>query len=182
MTPTVELNWSDLAPFDSVDRRTYQHRGVYLWGFEIAGVFMPYYVGIAENVQYRFSQHLSSILSGSYTIYHKDSLKDFISHKDQKASAINPVGKVYQPMLPDSLVTFIRDRELLRPHVDFMLDSLRFSAAKVDDTVNLKELEKLCIMRIGKQKLANTRGGTCVDFVLSVTGDSLVTSLFLMNQ
>jgi hypothetical protein len=63
-----------------------------------------------------------------------------------------------------------------------MLDSLRFSAAKVPDTVNLKELEKSCIMRIGKESLANTRGGICTSMRLSMSGDAEVISLFLKGQ
>ncbi len=182
MNTTVELHWSDLSSCYTVDSLTYDHRGVYLWGFDIEAAFIPYYVGIAENVQVRFSQHISSILSGAYTIYHKNSLKDFISYKEQNASAKNLNGKVYQPLVPDSLIPFIRDRELLRPHIDFMLDHLRFSAAKVDSTVNLKSLEKACIMKLGKKNLANTRGGICIDLSLSFKGDPTVIALFLTNQ
>ncbi|PQJ09583.1 hypothetical protein CJD36_016725 [Flavipsychrobacter stenotrophus] len=178
MSTQLVLNWSDLAPYDQIGKSVCRHRGVYLWGFQINDGFVPYYVGIAENMRHRLGQHISAILSGAYTIYHKDSLSDFVSHKDKKVLGGYLTGKVYQPMLPDSLVTFIRDRELLRPHIDFMLDSLMFSTATVDSTINLKAAEKACIMSIGKKNLANSRGGIVTNLPLAVTGDTNVVALF----
>jgi hypothetical protein len=95
------------------------------------------------------------------------------------ALASSSVGKVYQPMLPDSLVTFIQERDTLRPHIDHMLDCLRFSTAKVDNTINLKTLEKVCISLVGKEKLANQRGGNVSVLQVSNIGDPVVAGLFI---
>lgn len=149
-------------------------RGVYIWGFTIARKFVPYYVGIADNILVRIYQHIQSILSGAYTIYHYNSLADFKKFKREDARADQPSGKLYQPHLPERFKDFLDDRQLLQPHIDFMIDRFTFSYAIVEKETasdqELKEIEKICINQIGAENLANTRAGDAQNFSINHSG------------
>jgi hypothetical protein len=152
-------------------------RGVYIWGFTIAREFTPYYVGIADNILVRIYQHIQSILSGAYTIYHYSSLASFKDFKDKTARADQPSGKLYEPHLPHGFKDFLHNRLLLQPHIDFMVDKFTFSYAIVEKEIasnqELKEIEKICIHQIGPGKLANTRAGDFQRFSMSHNGLNL---------
>jgi hypothetical protein len=77
LAKNITLNWTDLT---SISDLGYHHRnesGVYVWGFTIDNVFIPYYLGIAENIIFRIHEHVNSIISGRYTIFHRNSLATF---------------------------------------------------------------------------------------------------------
>ena len=134
-------------------------RGVYIWGFRIDGNFIPYYVGIANDIEKRIFDHLSNLISGKYIIYHKDYLKFFSRY--QKVD----VGKekLFEPNWPLNFPNFLAERKDLEQHINYMVDNFEFSFAEVPERLNLnvklKEVEKYVISVIGIENLANTSRG-----------------------
>ena len=95
----IELNWIDLTPINNIKNSTNPKRGVYCWGFGIGKQFIPYYIGIADNIIHRIFEHYNSIVSGKYTLFHKNNLFHFSQFKDQKESN-EEKGKSYIPDWP----------------------------------------------------------------------------------
>jgi len=176
---SITLNWTDLTTISDLTYHDRNEAGVYIWGFTIDKVFIPYYVGIADNIIFRIHEHINSIISGRYTIFHRDYLAKFKDFKDQPVQADKTAGKIYVPDWPYGFKTFLDNRKELQPHIDFMVDTFTFSYAVVDrDLVSgqdLKDLEKICINQIGKENLANTRAGHCDKFIINHIGNLTVT-------
>jgi hypothetical protein len=171
----ITLDWKSLSKLDTLND-SLKKRGVYIWGFEINNKFIPYYVGIAENIYQRIIEHLSSIIDGRYTIYHQNSLEEFYNYQNLEVNSDWNSGKLYKPDWPGSFINFIKDKHKLQPHVDFMIDTLTFSYAESDN--ELKELEKSIINKIGKERLANTRSGKSDNLDLTHTGEKNICELF----
>jgi hypothetical protein len=64
----LRLYWETPTRIAEFNRFREVKRGVYLWGFTIEDRFIPYYVGIADNINSRIYRHVGCILSGEYTI------------------------------------------------------------------------------------------------------------------
>jgi hypothetical protein len=156
--------------------------GVYLWGYLIDDLFHPYYVGKGVDIFARISQHVSSIMGGYYTIYHKNSLLDFKYHKNVKSSETDIPIKLYHPIFPQSIPDFVLRSEELREHIDFMVSTFAFSYALVEKEYvkYLGEIEKSCISSFGLENLANTRGGLSSYF--EVTHEGCVAISSRMNR
>ena len=175
---TINLEWTELVSASEIEFPTEKKFGIYIWGFNIDNVFLPYYVGIADNIFSRIMEHLNSIISGKYVIYHSDSLKKFMDFKNQEVNREKTRGKIYSPNWPRGYITFINERKELQTHIDFMVDSFSFSYATVDQSKiskkELKEIEKICINQIGKENLQNTRSGFSTRFNINHYGESRV--------
>lgn len=174
----TKLHWSDfIRPVDMQmdDPAKY---GIYLWGFMLSGQFTPYYVGIADHIFNRMAQHLAAILSGQYTLYHREVLAQFAQYSNAEVVPVDQKGKIYSPNWPKAYPAFLKQRQALLPHIDAMVDSLVFSYAELDPNrvskTHLKEIEKACIAQIGKERLANTRGGESGMVLLEHEGNSLI--------
>lgn len=148
--------------------------GVYIWGFTIDSKFIPYYVGSSDTIFKRICEHVASIMTGKYTMYHKDSLADFSKYKSEGVSN-NEKGKVYCPNWPESFVDFLAQREELQPHIDFMIDNFSCTYAKVESKEYLKNVEGQCISAIGKANLCNDRQPNPGDVLLCHEGNSTIT-------
>lgn len=148
----MRLEWTSLAKIDTKDflkDKTYE--GVYIWGFRIEGEYIPYYIGEAGNISKRILEHLSSLMSGHYTIYDKKHLKFF--HKSEKK--YGPVSNRSNNFLD----FFIRRKELAE-HIDFMLDTFEFSFAEVEGGKKSRlDVEKYLIGLFGTKFIANMKGG-----------------------
>ncbi len=164
----LTLDWSHLTSISELEYndKEEQFPGVYIWGFTIDKVFIPYYVGITKNLNYRIHEHIRFLISGLYTIYHKDSLakfKDFKNKKDTEVKADNKEGIIYIPNWPTNFKKFLDERKLLQEHIDFMVETFTYSCAPVDLNMytmdDLREIEKICIKEIGLENLANTKCG-----------------------
>lgn len=181
MNDKITLEWTELVKINDLGNLS-DHSGVYLWGFQIQERFIPYYVGIADNVVYRITEHLNCLVGGKYTIYHKDSLSQFAKYKYEKVDPDLKIGKIYEPQWPNNYFEFIEKRACLGQHIDYMLDTFAFSCAPIqsnpDNKNNLKEIEKSCINQIGLQNLANTRVGHSNLLVISHMGDSKISEIF----
>lgn len=163
----IILDWSNFIPISEFTKINSKISGVYIWGFNIDSVFIPYYVGIAENIFLRINQHLSLLVSGQYTIFHKSSLTQFKLFKDSEVQTDKSMGKIYSPEWPNNYAKFLINRKELQPHIDYMVDCFQFTYAKVELGENsgfgLKEIEKACINLIGKENLINTKSGnSCI--------------------
>ena len=47
---TIILEWTDLTTILEIEYPNQTKYGIYIWGFTIDSVFIPYYVGIADNI------------------------------------------------------------------------------------------------------------------------------------
>jgi len=186
MDKNLVLNWSD---FINITDLTYNEKGeggVYLWGFTIENTFVPYYIGITDNIIYRIHEHLNLIIGGRYTIYHHDSLVNFKGFKKQGVQEDKSQGIIYSPDWPKGYKHFIDIRKMLQPHIDYMIDRFTFSFAKVDQqqitSNNLEDIEKICIAQIGIENLANQRGGYSDKFIIQHIGNPNITKLVKSNS
>lgn len=171
--PNLVLNWTSPICIPAFSHIGKGERGVYLWGFTINENFVPYYVGIADDILLRINKHIRCILCGEYTIYHSISLANFNEFKHEPPKVDSGKGKLYEPDLPDGFHNFLCYRQLLQPHIDFMVNTFTFFYAAVNNEISgqdLKEIEKICINQIGKEKLANTRMGNSDKFFVTHNG------------
>lgn len=181
----ITLKWSDLVHIGELEYDNQNEQGVYLWGFTIDGTFIPYYVGIAFNIKYRMFEHINSIIGGHYTIHHKNSLARFKDYKNTVAKAENSSGKLYSPDWPAKYKTFIDQRKILQPHIDYMVDNFTFTyASTVEYNLykgDLEAIEKICINQLGKENLWNHRAGISGKFIIQHTGNPIIVGLFKQN-
>jgi hypothetical protein len=172
-TSNLILEWSNFIPISELNDYNEKNAGVYVWGFTIGTEFIPYYVGVADNIIYRIYQHINSIIGGLYTIYHRDSLADFKDIKNQPVQIDMNKGKIYDPNWPNGYKEFLDKWEALQPHIKFMIDTFTFSFAVTSFSgEDLKEIEKCCINDIGKERLSNTRAGRCQKFLIQHSGNT----------
>ena len=153
------LNWSHFIQIKDFKYQLPKVRGVYVWGFNLNNNFTPYYVGKAKDIHKRIQEHITGLLSGRYTIYHKECLHDISIHKKGK---ITNTGKLYEPKWPENYFTFLNNRSSLQEHIDYMVKTFTFMYAEapiesIDDKL-LGLYERECIFKIGKDKLGNIRG------------------------
>src|SRR5690606_2837648 len=171
----ITLNWTDFTSISNLDYHDRKEPGVYVWGFTINNVFIPYYVGIADYIIFRIHEHINSIISGRYTIYHRNSLAIFKDFKNHDVQTDITKGTIYTPNWPYCFKKFLDHRKELQPHIDFMVDTFTFCYALVDrehvSGQDLKDIEKICINQIGKENLANTRAGHCDKFIINHSGN-----------
>jgi hypothetical protein len=180
MREKILLDWQNLQSIYSVNHNSINYRGVYIWGFTLDTEFVPYYVGIAENVISRIYEHVNSIIGGRYNIFHKEALKEFSKYKNHDPD-IESKGKLFLPDWPMGYKNFLINRNNLYPHIDYMVDTFSFSFAIVNDkysAFDLKCLEKICISKIGIENLINTRCGSSDRFELVHTGDNIIVDTF----
>ncbi len=172
--PNLTLDWTDLTMISNLSYDDQNESGVYVWGFTIDTVFIPYYVGIANNIIFRIHEHINSIIGGRYTIYHRDSLANFKQFKDDEVSEDRTKGKIYIPDWPFGFKNFLDNRKMFQPHIDYMVDTFTFTYAVVNreqvSAQDLKDIEKICINQIGKKNLANTRAGDSDRFSITHIG------------
>ena len=173
----MDLVWTELINIADSIFPSQRKRGVYVWGFTLNEKFIPYYVGISNNIYKRMMQHVSSIINGSYVIYHKKSLENFAGYKYLKVNSDITDGKVYSPNFPVEYKGFVERRHLLKEHIDFMVDNFTFSYSSIEED-ELKEIEKICINQIGKKILQNNRSGITGHINIIHNGDSRITELF----
>lgn len=180
MTEIINLIWTPLAPISNIKNPIVPNRGIYCWGFTIDNKFMPYYIGVAENISHRIFEHINSIIGGKYTLFHKNDLLNFAEYKNQKETSNK--GKLYTPDWPKGYKKFIVNRNGLKEHIDYMIDHFTFSYAVVNTAdcskKDLGEIEKICIEKIDKNNLINTRGGHSSRFKIVHAGDLNLTQFF----
>jgi hypothetical protein len=175
------LEWSDLKPIQDIDLSN-EDQGVYVWGFKFDSEFIPYYVGIAFNVQTRLLEHVNNIVGGKYCIIHSNDLREFRKYKDCETVSINK-GLLYIPNWPNGYLSFLKRRNSLQPHIDNMVSKMHFSFASLNKHTtmtkkDLEDIEKYCINCIGKDNLWNTRGGTSNLSNVTHSGNLEIKSLF----
>lgn len=175
-----EFIWSELKTIKELDYSLAASPGVYIWGFSISSQFIPYYVGIAQNIGRRIIKHSICITSGEYTIFDKAYLHEY--YKSKKNRVIGTGAILYEPKWPESYIKFIQEKEKLQPHIDFMIDSFTFSFAKTPEATgnDLKVFEKYFINKIGIDKLINTRAGNCGE--ITVTNKGCFQLIELLNS
>ncbi len=176
----ITLEWAELSLAKRFDyAHNHDRGGVYVWGFTIDDTFIPYYVGISGKVISRIYEHVTSLLNGRYTIFHRESLPRFYD-KTVKTDKVN--GRIYDPEWPYAYKKFLDRRNELQVHIDQMVESFTFSFANIDSKLisnqDLKDVEKLCINQIGKDKLANEKSGNVSRISVQHIGNSAVTQLF----
>ncbi len=173
----MELIWNEIKKIGDLNYSDDSVRGVYVWGFRIENKFIPYYVGVSVNVEKRILEHMDSLISGKYTIYHKDYLKDFSKYGNKNGGN----EKQFEPKWPSNFLDFLKQRKTLNEHIDFMIDVSEYSYATVDENEiannGLKEIEKYVISLFGVENLANSRGGESEIKTIKNTGCNELISL-----
>jgi hypothetical protein len=150
----MKLNWRSLRPYSALADPEAEgtSAGVFVWGFLLDGRFVPYWVGKALDVHWRLSEHLSRILGGEQTVYHKDHLVQFWKFEP-----------VYGEISPARKVDFVRNRYgSLREHIDAMIDSFHFTWAPIprEDFEQWASSAARAVMdAIGRDQLVNRRAG-----------------------
>lgn len=185
MTSPLELKWSGSLKISDIRNDEVFKRGVYLWGFTIDNHFIPYYIGISDNIHSRMIVHIENMLRGAYTIFHKDSLKslkeDNEIFKKYKAEAkkweipekIAESGIVYNPTDLSCRLWFIDNIANLNEHINYMVSTFSYTYALYEndvDDITLKDIEKHLIDGIHKNNLWNTVGGEPKDFKIDNFG------------
>ncbi len=172
MGTEITLKWEAISPLKDLQALLVPPIcGVYIWGFKINDEFIPYYVGSSDDIFKRICEHSASIMSGKYTIYHEGSLANFSQHKADRA-VFDGEGKVYEPESnwPKSFMSFVENRESIRQHLDFMIDTFSFTYAVVEGKEYLKKIEGKCIEEIGIANLSNLRKLPAGDIILRHEG------------
>lgn len=173
--------WSDLKSIQELDLSS-TDQGVYVWGFSFGSLFIPYYIGIAFNIQTRLLEHVNNIIGGNYCVIHTKDLQNFSKHKDCETESIDN-GLLYIPNWPNGYLSFLKRRNALQPHIDNMVNKMCFSFASLNahKTITKNELgdiEKYCINSIGKENLWNTRGGKTNLTNVTHSGNPEIKALF----
>jgi hypothetical protein len=156
----IILQWSEPINIKTIeyqrDKQEFIFRGIYIWGFRIENEFMPYYVGIAEDILYRILEHVSLICGGRYCIHNQHTINEFYKYKNEEKAGEKVL---YIPDWPYGYNKFIENFRSFQPHVLFMIENLEFSYAIVNEDIDLKEIETIIIHQIGKENLWNLRAG-----------------------
>jgi hypothetical protein len=176
------LEWTS---FENIGNLNYSNNnlksGIYLWGFKFSNKFIPYYLGSSENIEYRLFEHVNSIISGKYTIFHKDDLHRFYNFKDDLQNDISKKGMIYRPDWPKNYNYFLNHRNELQSHIDFMVDNFVFSYSVIKENLEkteLKLIENKCINSIGMNLLINTRSGKSENIFLQHLGNQKIIEIF----
>lgn len=181
METTTNLTWTELQDvFKLNDFAKKHYKGVYIWGFDI-NPFVPYYIGVSNNIIRRLFGHVNYLIGGKYTIFHKDSLININECKKQGLQKDKTKGIIYIPDWPTHYTEFIKDRKILNEHLDFMINSFTFSYAIVNDSISktdLEEIEKICIKKIGIENLGNKKSGQVnPNYKLTHSGNEIIKKL-----
>lgn len=126
-------------------------KGVYIWGYQVAGQFIPIYVGKSRNIHERIIQHYCRFNGGEYVIPNVI----FIDKPPTEAYSID-TSKCFIPtslkavyeMLNDSDSPFNQNRQ----HI---ISNFRFTFLKLGDN-EIKISEKYVSDRIGKERLISS--------------------------
>lgn len=176
----LQLNWTPLTSiqgFKSDECKAVKVRAVYLWGFKMADVFVPYYVGKANHVYERALQHVAALSGGAYPIYHPDCLHKFHTHKGDSAD-MEGRGKLYSPEGVHSLAGVFRS-EAVQQIVNQLLSWFRFTYAPIDrKDVETGWIEQLVADHFGRGYLQSSVTGNAPDLTLIHNGDDDIKSLF----
>ena len=182
MERDLNLSWSELLKISDPFSFDKVETGVYIWGFTIDKIFVPYYVGFATNIFYRIHEHINNLIGGKYTVFHKNSLAYFKDFKDQPISTDQSNGRIYLPDWPRGYKYFLNNRKDIQPHIDYMVDTFTFSYAPVTadkySRTELKDIEKKCISQIGIENLINTKGGESTMFKIQHSGNQKIMNVF----
>lgn len=140
----LTLKWSELISASEIENYNNSESGIYIWGFDIEEVFIPYYLGIADNVVFRIYEHLNLLIGGKYTIFHKDSLVNFKEFKAKEVDNSLTKGKIYSPNWPKEYQVFLDNRNSFNPILISWLKLLHLHMPRLIITYSQnKILEKL---------------------------------------
>jgi hypothetical protein len=159
---SIEFSWNEIKPISQIESIIKNEcKGIYMWGFKEIKIY-PYYIGQAIDIKKRLYEHINNLIGGKYSIYSEEQLSELISNFNYEIKE-NPK---YRPNWPIEYQKFIDQKKSLDSDINNMLECMIFSYFEVDEntlkTYSLKDLEKYVINKIGKAKLANSRGGDIV--------------------
>lgn len=170
----ITLDWEDFRRPEYIKHIDLKTAGVYIWGFTINRVFIPYYVGSSTKIAKRMVEHISSIIGGEYRVFEKDKLHEFPKLKNK--------GELYESNLPYGYLEFLKKRANLQPHIDFMVDTFTFTYAIVnsknyDKGKDLEIIEKKIIKKIGIHNLINGKAGDTPEVTITHTGNEEIVKI-----
>jgi hypothetical protein len=114
------LNWIDIRHYKSLSDAD-KKAGIYIWGFNIKGRFVKYYVGKAQNVGWRLTEHITSVLTGNYRIYKKEHVENYLHHEP-----------IYKPGPIEGKVDFLQKRVgEWKTDIEYMAENFWFTYAEM---------------------------------------------------
>lgn len=123
---TISLKWEKLHSihdFTAEQDKQHKIKGVYLWGFVDAGVFIPYYVGKSDHIYERVLQHVAGLSGGLYRVYSLSTLRTKLTQAARQNEALYIPTSVYE------LATRFQSRHVQNV-VDELLWAFRFTYAE----------------------------------------------------
>lgn len=126
-------------------------QGIYIWGYQTDGQFVPLYVGKSRNIYERIIQHYCRFNGGEYVIPN-------LIFKDKAPTEPYKI-ETSQSFIPTSLKAvyeMLNDRESAFNHnKQYVISNFRFTFIKLGD--NESEIaEKYVQDRIGKERLISS--------------------------
>lgn len=182
----VTLNWTDLKNTSDLAYDGREQAGMYIWGFTINSIFIPYYLRMSNDIIVHIQQQVTRIMSGGIAVFHRDSLAEFKKYKYEDVQADMERGKLHHPTWPYGFKNFLEKRKKLQPHIDFMVEAFSFSYAVVGKEISMNDLpviQRVCINQIGVENLINKKAHDSDKFVVQHTGNPVIVNLFSsLNQ
>jgi hypothetical protein len=149
--------------------------GVYIWGFEIGGEFIPVNVGKSNRLNERVLQHYARLRGGEYSVYHSSSVGSIC---DRRGEAPNPEGDglLYVPLSPHALVTqFLHPK--VQEQVAILLESFRITFGVPEQPCDLAAVERGIADLCGREHLGSTVAMTGPRYDLEHNGDATVIAM-----
>lgn len=139
----TEINFKSL---NSDFPKTSKKSGVYVWGYNRDGRFVPLYVGTAAKLYDRAFHHYCGFKSGLYCVFDLDE-----HYKVLNSKLTDEVKKVYEPLSLSDVVNIFPN--IFEKHVKPVINSFVFRYIEMEDTVERYRAESLIADEIGTNVL-----------------------------
>jgi len=153
----MELHWKPITHYSylmSENPDKDELSGVYVWGFNSKGRFIPYYGGKARYLKWRITDHISNILGINYSLFDEKSINDESFGKENI--------KYWAEHYAHKTDIIFNHRNELKKHIEFMVDKFYFTYAPIsleDYNAYATDAEKAVIKWLNLTERGNTRGG-----------------------
>ncbi len=149
--------------------------GVCIWGFEIDGEFIPFYVGKSSRLNERALQHYARLRGGEYLIFHSSSVG---SIRERRGEAPDPEGKglLYAPVSLHALATqFLHSR--VQEQLAILLEAFRITFGISRPPCDLGKVERGIADICGRKHLGSMVAMGDARYELMHTGDDMVAAM-----
>lgn len=127
-------------------------KGIYVWGYQAVGQFIPLYVGKSRNIHERILQHYRRFHGGEYII------PDIVFKNEYPTEPYSiDASKCFLPTSLKAVYEMLNDKEnISNQHRKHILNNFRFTFLKLDDKAEREIAEKYVSDQIGKERLISS--------------------------